>query len=296
MGEAVAQKLVVPEWLRGANTVIPPAAGREAFLDKTLGRISGLRRWFFEETSGRRNKKWLNSIDPAARLGGVLILIVGAAVAGNWQGLGAVALFTIVSAVISGLSLKALVKRALPIFIFTFIVILPLFFDISAVRAGHGWSGLFHVGLSAEGVWRGSFFLFRSTLMALLVVMLGLSMTSSEFLCGLKKFPLPSLFVTVFFITLSNISRLLGILEDAVLAKKARSISGGKVREMEGWFAERVRYLMERAMRTSEEVAMAMTSRGFDGKLRTLGTIPLQGRDFACIGICAFVSIMALLL
>ena len=86
------------------------------------------------------------------------------------------------------------------------------------------------------------------------------------------------------------------LLEEALLARKARTISGSGVRDMEGWFAGRARYLLERAMRTSEDVAMAMASRGFDGTLRVMKTGFFRGRDFFCIGLCAFVFFTALLL
>lgn len=295
MGEAVAQRLVVPAWLKNGNMGASPVAGREAFLEKTLQRVYGMRSWFFDDKTGADGGGVIRSLDPAARIGGALLLIIGASLAGDWQGLGIIALITAITVLLSRVSVRSLVKRTLPIFIFTSIVVLPLFFDISAVKEGHGWFAFFHAVPSAVGLRRAGFFLARSTLMAGLVALLGLTTSRSEFMSGLRKFPLPPLFVTVIFLTLANISRLLGLLEDAVLARKARTISGSNVRDMEGWFAGRARYLMERAMSTSEEVAMAMASRGFNGRLRTLKTRPGSGRDFSCIGICAFVSILALL-
>jgi len=296
MGEAVEERLVVPEWLKNANTGISPSAGRETFLDKTLQRVYGLKRWLFDDVGELPRGRFFRSISPSARIGGVLLLVIGASLARTRQGLAVTTVFTIFIVPLSGVSLCSLVKRVLPLFIFTLIVALPLLFDISPLRTGRWWSVFFHPGLSADGFETACFFISRSTLMAALVVSLGLTISPSEFMSALRKFPFPALFVTMIFLTLANISRLLGFVEEAILARKARLISGGGVREMEGWFAARARYLLERAMSTSEEVGMAMASRGFDGTLRTLPTSPLRGRDFACIGMSAFVSIMALLI
>jgi len=292
----VEERLVVPEWLRKGNTGISPAAGREAFLDKTLQRVYDLKRWLLNDGSEFPQGRFIGSISPSARIGGVLLLIIGASLAETRQGLAALAVFTVFAVLFSGVSLGSLVKRVLPLFIFSLIVTLPLLFDISPLRAGRWWSVFLHPTLSADGFEVACFFISRSTLMAVFVVLLGLTISPSEFMSALRKFPFPALFVTMIFLTLANISRLIALLEDAVLARKARLISGGGVREMEGWFAARARYLLERAMSTSEEVGMAMASRGFDGTLRTLPTRYLRGRDFACIGMSAFVSIMALLI
>jgi len=292
----VEERLVVPEWLRKGNAGIFPVAGRETFLDKTLQRVYGLKRWLLDDGNDFAQGRFIGSISPSARIGGVLLLLIGASLAGTRLGLAALALFTVFAVVLSGVSLCSLVKRVLPLFIFTLIVTLPLLFDISPLRTGRWWSVFLHPGLSADGFETACFFISRSTLMAVLVVLLGLTISPSEFMSALRKFPFPALFVTMIFLTLANVSRLIALLEDAVLARKARLISGGGVREMEGWFAARARYLLERAMSTSEEVGMAMASRGFDGTLRTLPTSPLRGRDFACIGMSAFVSIMAMLI
>jgi len=292
----VEERLVVPEWLSKGNRDISPAAGREAFLDKTLQRVFGLKRWLLDDAGEFPQGRFFRSISPSARIGGVLLLLIGASLAARLQGLAVAAAFMAFIVLLSGVSLCSLFKRVLPLFVFTLIVTLPLLLDISPLKAGQWWSVFLHPGLSVNGLETACFFISRSTLMAVLVVLLGLTVSPSEFMSALRKFPFPALFVTMIFLTLANISRLIGFVEEAVLARKARLISGGGVREMEGWFAARARYLLERAMSTSDEVGMAMASRGFDGTLRTLPTAPLRSRDFACIGISAFVSIMALLI
>ncbi len=309
----MAEKFVVPPWLTeegagggggegGSAPKDRPRRRRKAFLEKTFSGIYAVKGWFFEAEK-RGGGGVLRTIDPAARMGGALLVLVGAAMATGWAGLGAAAGALVLAVLVSSVSAAALAKRTLPLFVFTSVVTLPLFFEFSSgagsgagAGAWHGlWQGVSGLGLTPEGFARGGFFLARSTLMAALVVFMGLVTTRSELIRGLGKFPLPGLFTTLVFITLANIWRLLCMLEDSVLARKARTISGSALREQEGWFASRARHLLERALSTSDEVAMAMASRGFDGRMRVLRTGFLKPRDFLFIGLCGFVLSLALL-
>jgi len=296
----VAERLIVPDWMREIEMKPPQVRRRGAFFEKTLSRVHGLRRWFFDEGKNAGSGRLLRSIDPAARMGGVFFLLIGTALAGTWAGLMAATLSLCLAVALTGVSARLLLKRTAPIFIFTAIVTLPLFLEGPALdtitQGGGAGVSLFHASLTSAGFTRGGFFLARSTLMASIVVFLGLCLTRGEFMSGLSKFPLPGLFTTIIFITLANISRLLGVLEDSVLARRSRAIGYGGVREMEGWFASRARHLMERAMSTSDEVAMAMTSRGFNGRLRLMRRGFFKSRDYLFMGISGFVSILAMLL
>ncbi len=299
----MAEKHVVPEWLVQCSDPLPGLARRRAFLEKTFAAIYGAKGWFLGG-GGRGRGGPLRSIDPAARMGGALLVLIGAAMATGWAGLGVVAGTLALAVLVSGVSMGALLKRTLPIFVFTAVVTLPLFFEIYSSGAGGGagrsvwglWQGAARLGLTSAGFTRGGFFLLRSTLMAGVVVFIGLLTTRTELMRGLGKFPLPGLFTTLVFITLANIWRLLGLLEEAVLARKARTIRGSALREQEGWFASRARYLLERAMSASDEVAMAMASRGFDGRMRVLKTGFMRPRDFLFIGLCGFVLGLAVLI
>jgi len=293
----VAERPLVPPWMNSEQTPEPRGPRRLAFLDKIAGRLQGVKEWFSDNGAGRGI---LRRLDPAARMGGALLLLIGAALAKGPLGLGVVALSLALGLAVSGRALRPLIRRTLPLFFFTGVVTIPVFFGLSTpdghlAGQGGGWIGA-HLGLSYEGLARGGFFLARSTLMAAVVVFTGLLTTRSEFVRGLGKFPLPGLLVTLVFITIANIWRLLRVLEEVVLARKSRIIIGASFSEREGWFASKARFLMDRAMSTSEEVAMAMASRGFDGRMRTLRTGFLGAWDFLFIGLCAFVLLLAALL
>ncbi len=294
----MAEKLVVPAWLMAQDTASPRPAGHGVFLEKTLLRLRGLGRWFFIDESGTARSRggFLASIDAAACLGGGLLLLAGLSLTRRYEGL--VLAFAFISFIVAagGLSIPLLFKRCLPLFVFTLILTVPVFFQFSFGGAGSGVFGFIHINLTAESLGRGGFFLSRSMLMLTLVMVLGLVTTPMALLGGLRKFPLPSIFTTMLFISLAGIFKLIALLDEAVSARKARTISRCGIREMEGWFAGTAGYLFHRAMRTSDEVAMAMASRGFDGTLRVMKPRSLRGRDFLCIGVSAFVSFLIIFL
>jgi energy-coupling factor transporter transmembrane protein EcfT len=66
------------------------------------------------------------------------------------------------------------------------------------------------------------------------------------------------------------------------------------LKESQAWFAGRVAFFIERTFKLSEEVTMAMTSRGFAGEVKAMEDHTLKGRDYLWLGFTSFVFFLAL--
>jgi energy-coupling factor transporter transmembrane protein EcfT len=120
-------------------------------------------------------------------------------------------------------------------------------------------------------------------------MLLFLTTGQTDFFRALSALPVPAFFTTALFMTFRYVFTLLKITEDSVLARRSRTITGTAPAEKRHWAASRLAYLLRRSLATAGEVSLAMTSRGFAGKVRTIPAPPPGAGDMAWVGFAAFV-------
>lgn len=287
----------LPEWLKEARAETCPAGKRfkpPGFIEKNLSNIASFIRSVLDSEETASRSGFLQNIDPRVRIAGILELVSAAAITKSAWLLGVVAVIIFFLLTASRIHLRELVKRVLPSFIFTFVLVIPVFF--SFVTPGSEIfriPGLENIAVTEEGIKVALFFITRATAMISLVSLLLLTTRQTDFFRGLRRLPVPSLFVTALFMTFRHIFILLKIAEDASLARKSRTIGGAKLRESQMWFASRITLILKKSMNMAEEVNMAMTSRGFTGKVKTFENGPLTGRDYAWLAFATFMLFLS---
>ncbi len=288
----------LPEWLKEARDEPCLADGKDSapgFLEKNLHGIASFfgRIIYFEGYSSRRGL--LQAVEPRARILGVLALVLACAAASGAFALGAIFLVTLSIALLSKVDLSALVKRVLPSFLFTSVLVLPVFF--SFVTPGEPVLGFsingMEVSVTRQGAGTALFFISRVSLMASLVMLLLLTTRQTDFFRGLRQF-LPAFFVTTLFMTFRYIFVLLKVAEDSTLARKSRTFARGSLRESQDWFATRIALILKKSLSIAEEVSMAMASRGFNGKLDAIGPARMGKKDLLWVGLAWFVFFLSL--
>lgn len=289
----------LPEWFkeakRGACEAEGGHAAPDSFTDRSLKNFSGFLKDALAPEQYSRRRGLLQSVSPRARIAGVFFLITAAAFVVDIYALAATVLLTGSLAALSGVGFTAIAKRVWPAFAFTAVLIFPVVFGFFTPgdRLFGAGLGRFGFEVTVQGVETWLFFVTRTVSMVSLAALLLLTTGETDFFRGLAGLPLPRVFTTALFMMFRFVFILLKVAEDSVLARRSRTIGGAGIKESQRWFSSRVVLLLKKSLNTAGEVGMAMASRGFDGKIRSLGDMKLAPADYVWLGSTLFLLFLS---
>lgn len=278
-----------PAWLLRGEVGLRPCGcigvrTRRSFVEKTLTGGAGLLRqvMFSEDTAARRGL--LQRLDPRVKTVGLLVLLVAVGLVHHVPVLLGGYALTLVLAAASGLPLGFFVKRVwLFVPIFTGIVVAPA--TLSIVTPGHvvltlwHWHGAAH-GFTAQGLTSAALVVTRVATSVSLVVLLTLTTPWTKLLAGLRSLGVPRMFVLIIGMAYRYVFLLLGTVTEMYEARKARTVTANRHdRGARRFLSSSAGALFGKANHLSEEVHMAMVSRGYRGNARTLQTFRLRAVD-----------------
>ena len=177
-----------------------------------------------------------------------------------------------------------ILKRSLVIipFVLMAAIFIP-FFKKGEVAGGYSF-GTLKLTVTYDGLMIFWNILVKAYLCILSMILLVTSTKLSDFLKALEKLRFPSVFVII----LSFMYRYIFVVQDELMkmrqAKEARSIGGSR------WFhvkvlANMIGVLFMRTYERGESVYLAMCSRGFDGKIKTMDGFQLKMKDFCFLSV-----------
>ncbi len=294
-----------PKWLvRGEMALCPCGCigkrKKGSFLEKTLSGASNVMRqaMFGDDVSQQRGL--LQRVDPRVKIVTVFGLLVAAALVRHIPILLGMYAFTLVLAVASALPLVFFVKRVwLFIPIFTGIIVLPA--TLSFITPGHivvtlwHWSG-HPVGITGQGLTSAGLIVTRVATSVSLVVLLTLSTPWTKLLAGLRALFVPRMFILIIGMAYRYIFLLLNSVTDMYTSRKARSVGNaqGEVKSGQRFVTATAGALFGKAHALSEEVHMAMISRGYRGDAKTLSGMHVRAFDAIFASGCLSAAFLAL--
>ena len=233
------------------------------------------------------------------KLVAVLTLLLAAAFVRNPVVLAGLYASSLVLAALSRLSMRFFVARVwLFIPIFTGIVVIPATF--SFITHGHivvplgTWFGS-RVGLTAQGLTAASLIILRVATSISLVVLVTITTPWPRLLAALRALFVPSMFILVIGMAYRYLFHLLGSVSDMFTARKARTVGReGDTRRDRMFVASSAGALFGKAHALSEEVHMAMVSRGYRGDATVLAQSRLRASDFAVLAGTVALAIMTI--
>ena len=294
MSEAATTRepLVTPTWLTRGEVALCPCGcigtrKRGSFVEKTIGGASNLLRqaMFSEDVATRRG--FLQRLDPRVKILTLFGLLVVAALVRHIPVLLGMYGLTLILAMVSGLPLGFFIKRVwLFIPIFTGIVVLPATF--SFVTHGHIVVTLWHwqghpVGLTSQGLVAAGLIVSRVAVSISLVVLLTLTTPWVKLLAALRALFVPKIFILIIGMAYRYLFLLLNAVTDMYTARKARTVGNdqGDANEGRRFVSATAGALFGKSHALSEEVHMAMVSRGYSGTPRTLTAFRVRTLDLA---------------
>lgn len=232
-----------------------------------------------EETARRGGL--LQSLDGRAKWLGFAGFVLAAGMARSFAVLGALFAGALALALLSRLRLRELALRAwLPALLFTSLVGAPALFLVPGSPAAGLPPAL---GISAAGMRSLGFLLLRVETLASFTLLLVLTTPWGRLLAALRALRVPATVVLILGMTYRFLFLLLKNAHDLFLARRSRTVGTLAPRQGRELFARTTGVLLSKTLATSQQVYLAMISRGFAGDARLLEPLAMRGRDWVAV-------------
>lgn len=261
------------------------------FLEKSLGDITNaLEQTLFAEELARR-KGLLQSLDPRAKLLGALAILISISLSQNLIVILTLYALTLPIAFASSIPLGFYLKRVwvfMPFF--TGIIALPALFSpftpgASLITLIDMPSPRLYLAITQPGVITAAFLLLRVGASVSIAVLLILTTRWAMLLKALRVLRLPQAFVLILGMTYRYIYLLLHAANNMFLARKSRVVGRMSSADERRWLAASMGTLFSKSYTLSEEVYLAMQSRGFRGEAQIMDAMVWRGADWIWLGL-----------
>ncbi|HYC06750.1 MAG TPA: cobalt ECF transporter T component CbiQ [Candidatus Binatia bacterium] len=269
------------------------AEGHVGWLEHTVAGITAsIERAVFTEEHARR-RGWLQGIDPRAKLGMFLIVVLAASLTGSIAVLVGLYAVTLLAAAASRVPFDFFVKRVwLGIPLFAGIVVIPAIFFVPGPRLFELTLGPIVIAPSIPGLIGAILLVARVGVSVSLAVLLVLTTPWADLLKSLQAIRVPQLFVLILAMAYRYIFLFLHLANGMFEARKSRIVARTSGGEQRRWIAGSMGNLVNRSVKMSNDVYAAMAARGFSGSVRSLQTYRMRTSDWA--GLAGAVAIAAL--
>lgn len=266
-------------------------AGRSP-IERTLEELLRVAERSLQAEETARRGGLLQSLDARAKWVGFAGLVVAAGLARNFTVLSALCGGAVALALLSRLRLGELALRAwLPALLLTALVGGPALFLVP----GSPLSGMPPaLGISTAGARSFGFLLLRVETLASFTLVLVLTTPWTRLLAALRGLRVPATIVVILGMTYRFLFLLLASAHDLFLARRSRSVGKLPPPEARKLFARTTGVLLSKTMATSQQVYLAMVSRGFTGDARLLEPLSMRGRDGLAVTVSLAASALAI--
>ena len=267
------------------------------FFERTLGDIAGvLEQTLFAEEIARQDGL-LQSLDPRAKVIGALALLMAISASHNLLVIVALYALTLPIAAASKVPLRFYFKRVwmfMPFF--TGVIALPALFspftpgaplvtliDLAAPRL--------YLAITLPGVVTAAFLLLRVGASVSIAVLLILTTRWATLLKALRVLHVPQAFVLILGMTFRYIYVLIHAANNMFLARKSRLVGHVSGAEERHWLTASLGTLFVKSYDLSDQVYLAMQSRGFRGEAQVIDALVWRSVDW--LWLAAFLAVAA---
>jgi cobalt/nickel transport system permease protein len=280
-------------WLRGPNLNLflqqqsspdlsPGRRRRSRFVDGTIAGLSRrVERAFFAEDLARANGL-LQSLDPRVKVIGLLALLLDVAAARNLIAILVVFVIALLLALLSRVPLSTLATRIwFGALLFTGLIALPSIF----ITPGQTMLRLPLVGwpVTAQGLLSAVFLLARVETAATLSGLLILCTLWVHVLKALRVLGVPVVLIVILGMTHRYVFLLLQTTRAMFESRQSRMVGRMQGVDQRRLAAATAGVLLSRTLHLSNEVYLAMQSRGFRGEVYTLDQFRMRKPDWAAL-------------
>lgn len=258
--------------------------GHIGWFEHTISGITGsIERSVFTEEHARKDG-WLQGIDPRAKWGMFLAVVLAAGLCNSYPVLASLYAVILAVAYASRVPFDFFVKRVwVGIPFFAGVVILPSIFFTSGPRIFDLALGSFHIAPSWPGLLGAILFVSRVGVSVSLAVLLVLTTPWADVLKSLQALRVPQVFVLLLSMTYRYIFLFFRITNGLFEARKSRMVGKTSGAEHRRWITTQMGGLMSRSFKMSNDVYNAMLSRGFTGQVRSYNAYKMTTQDWLAL-------------
>jgi cobalt/nickel transport system permease protein len=270
--------------------------GRVGWLERTIADVAGsIERAVFTEEHARK-PGWLQRIDPRAKLGMFVALVLAAGLSNALPVLIGLYLVILLAARASRVPFDFFVRRVwLGIPFFAGVVILPSIFFAPGPRLFDLALGPLHLAPSIPGLTGAVVFVARVGVSVSLAVLLVLTTPWADVLKSLQALRVPQVFILLLSMTYRYIFLFFRTVNGMFEARKSRVVGRTSGNEQRGWITGSMMSLLNRSFKMSNDVYAAMMARGFTGAIRSYTTYRMQTADWVALAGAVGLAAVALL-
>jgi cobalt ECF transporter T component CbiQ len=236
----------------------------------------------------------LQALDPRVKVAGLPALVVATALARNRWTLVSLLLLAVILAAASRLPFRLLVARLwLGTLVFTGAIALPALFitpgEVAARVPALGWT------ITHQGLTTASYLLLRVLSAATFGFLLVFTTPWTHVLKALRVFRVPVVAVVALGMTYRYILLLLHGAHALFEARRSRTVGRLSGPERRRIATAGAGVLLDRSLALSQDVYMAMQSRGFRGEMHLLDDFRMRRLDWLALGGFALLTLAAIL-
>jgi cobalt/nickel transport system permease protein len=240
-----------------------------------------------EKTS--RHKGLLQALDPRVRVVGLLSLVLSVTLVRHIEAVALLFVVAVAMAIASGVSLRTLALRVwLVVLGFTGVIALPALF----ITAGTPWASLGPLTITEEGLRSAGLLLLRVETAVTFTTLLVLCTPWAQVLKALRSLRLPKEAIIMLAMTYRYVFLLVETATQMFESRRSRTVGRLEAREQRHMAARTAGVLLSKSVETSNEVYLAMQSRGFRGDVEVLNASRMTMWDY--LGLLLFLSIATL--
>ncbi|MBV9470422.1 MAG: cobalt ECF transporter T component CbiQ [Abitibacteriaceae bacterium] len=255
---------------------------RKSFVEHTLAGLAATTAHALQAEEITKADGLLQHLDPRVKVVGLLALIITAALAHSLWIILTLFVIALTLALLSQVSIRTLARREwIGVLVFTGCIALPAIF----ITPGHVIYRLplLHWPITEQGVRSALYLITRVETAATFSVLLILCTPWTHVLKALRVLHVPVVFVVILGMTYRYIFLLLQTAHDMFESRQSRLIGKLEDREQRRLAAASVGVLLSKSLQLSNEVYLAMQSRGFQGEVYTLDEFMMQPRDWIAL-------------
>ena len=234
-------------------------AGRPGWLERTVAGITAnIERAIFTERHARLDA-FLQRLDPRAKLGMFLALLLAASLTASYLVLAVLYAILVVAALASRIPTDFFIKRVwLGIPLFAGIVVIPSIFFIPGPRLFEVALGPIVIAPSINGILGAILLVMRVGVSVSLAVLLVVTTPWADILKSLRAIRVPQVFVLILSMTYRYIFLFLHTVNGLFLARKSRMVAKTRGSEHRRWIGSTMGTLIGRSFKMSNDVYAAM--------------------------------------
>lgn len=282
---------------------------RGDFVARTLAEVTAAIERTVFATRYARLPGLLQTLDPRVKVVTFLVFLLATAMAHRLETLVGLYLLTLLLAVVARIPLGFFIKRVwVFIPLFAGAIALPAIFNfvtpgravVTLVSFSDPWQwGPIHlpgeIAITEQGLRGAALFVTRVATSVSFAVLLALTTEWMRLLKALSVLRFPQVGILVLGMTWRYIFLFLRVVEAMFLARRSRTVGPANIEEQHHWIAARLGFLLGKSYHLSNEVYLAMLSRGWNGQARSLDDFRLRWRDAAWSGF-VLVTILPIIL